>query len=316
LSPYDVESSSVASQELVKRADVVRFFAERAFEIGANINRTALESLPPYTLNRLILGEHPRMGSPEELFLGQEDQQAGRYGSILLSPAGFHPSLLERYVPGHVALKAPGVFDWVRLALEDLRQIGNGSWEFIQEWISVIVWMEKKQRKTATELTSLSVPMLPCATFITKKAIRHLPPKELLRCVGYYGLQENIYHEALHQQLICFSIMREILIDDPACLPVIEVPWRGACWPLDRVLHAAWVYQGLSRFRRNYVSARPLDALATTLRYYSLEADEAQRFLVDALMPHRQLFTDAGKEAVERLSAGLDQKPVVTMARH
>jgi hypothetical protein len=167
----------------------------------------------------------------------------------------------------------------------------------------MIVWLTvDKDRPPETELTSVALPILPHCSFITNKAIRHIPPNIIIPAVNYYALQENLFHEATHQQLSATLIFEEILTTDGPPPEVIEIPWRKTRWPVDRALHAAWVYRKVSSMRKDEIERGPEGGKAVEV-VLSQALDEGERaliYLLKALEPHYGAFTSRGQEILEQ----------------
>lgn len=283
---------------LIARNEVVSFFAARAAEVGASIPESQLDLLPPHSLHRLLRGDAGVFeGTDEFLATGLPSAHCERYFRVLLCPDGLASDVQGRALPDHVPLRAPGIFDWVTLALNELRGLNQTAWHYIQDWIRVIVWVERIGKGDGVEVTSVSIPLLPSAVFVGKKIIRHIPPRHLLSSVSYYAIQENLYHEALHQQLTYHAIVKDLFTQSPQDMPHVQIPWRGVSWPVDRALHAAWVYQGLERFRRAMQGKSGQNEL---LRHAD-NAASAKRYLMHQLENRPKDFTPAGAELIEEL---------------
>lgn len=282
----------------------------RAWEIGCDLPRESVVALPPALIHNILLG-HARSTkvaceSPSSAAVGFDDPDLERWGSLILSARGFSEDIQSTLpLDGHRPIGAPGILRWVHLALDELQAIDSNSTSFIQDWCSVVVWVERKEdRVDVTELTSTSLPILPFATFVSKKMIRHIPPKHMLPAITFYGIQENLFHEALHQQLASFLIVRDTMVRDLADCPLVHIPWRRTEWPIDRVLHAAWVYRHLRDFRRArlqtfYDSDHFMEAL-----YHSLQdAELSLAYLTSELERHRSVFSATGAAVVDLVSS-------------
>jgi hypothetical protein len=134
---------------------------------------------------------------------------------------------------------------------------------------------------------------------VTKKIIRHIPPVRILPVVSFYGIQENLFHEALHQQLTAYIIASDDLLKPAAPNHKIHIPWRNTEWPLDRALHAAWVYRGLLAFRKRMVDVTPTKMLRTVITESYRESEQALLFLKGALLNHVEHFGDSGVNLIE-----------------
>ena len=194
---------------------------------------------------------------------------------------------------GHVPIRAPGINRWIVAALTELGEKAPRHLELIQSWCSMIVWLTRDDNEPPrVGLTSVALPSLPHCTFVSTKAIRHIPPSVILPVVGMYGLQENLFHEALHQQLSATLVFEPLLEEGWHDAPGVHIPWRATTWPVDRALHAAWVYHHLASFRAEEL-ARSRDggsAEKAALVGAHQDALQADRYLVAALQEHRAQF--------------------------
>ncbi len=293
---------------MINRESVVELFRVEAIRRGMRKELVdILPSLPPYLLHLLIhekkLPSH--VESQDELFLGQGDSGAIRFKKILLSPLGVKCQE-ELPLNGHESLNAPGIFRWICIALEDLEHHQPHAFEFIQNWCSAIVWLRRKADASVTEITSASIPSLPLCTFISRKAIRHIPPKIILKEIGLYGLQENLYHEALHHQLTCFLLFEDILHTPPAESPHVSIPWRNAKWPLDRVFHAAWVYGGLHKFRSNALSWSKNPTVRHSINEGLREGAKSGAYLLSEMKRHSSFFSPRAFEVMENIASNFN----------
>lgn len=123
--------------------------------------------------------------------------------------------------------------------------------EYVTSWISIIQWVELTPHMNGTLLTSSTFPQLPHCIFLSHKSLKHIPPNIISDDFIEYFLLENIFHEALHQQLsstilFCASIHENY---DANHVKKINIPWRGGDWEPDRIFHATFVYAHLLNFR-------------------------------------------------------------------
>ena len=293
---------------MINRQEVVDFYERRSCELGWKLPRSQIDSLPSALVHKILLGEGPHTtdtgGSYTRHVVGFDDATVETWGTLALSVRGFAEGIQNSLpLEGHKPIGAPGVLRWIRLALDELATIDQESVSFIQEWCSVIVWIERrKERPDVVELTSTSIPILPFATFVSKKFIRHLPPKHILPVVNFYGIQENLFHEALHNQLASYLIIHNAFLRSPSDSPMIHIPWRKAEWPMDRVLHAAWVYSNLLEFRRRRLRIFfDSEKFLTTLAQLSNDAELSLRYLTKELNRNRSVFSQKGTTVLDRI---------------
>ncbi|CAM3930130.1 aKG-HExxH-type peptide beta-hydroxylase [Paracoccus yeei] len=150
---------------------------------------------------------------------------------------------------GHKAVRSTGIFSWVDEALADLQRYNPEALSHIVNWCRLFVWVSRVASEI-NEVTSVAIPSIPYCIFISKKAIRHIPPKTVIQHVGLYALQENIFHECCHQELTSYLTLNSLLVQERSAVnEQVFIPWRSTHWPIDRAIHAAFVYSRLSWFR-------------------------------------------------------------------
>ena len=182
----------------------------------------------------------------------------------MLSDRGIHASTYTSLpIAGHTPIRAPGIYRWITESLAELANKDSERLVFIETWTSLIVWLLRDWKTPPDrQITSVAIPLFPHCTFLTERAIIHIPPKVIVPAVTYYALQENLFHEALHQQLSATLIFEEILTEDWKVHPQIDIPWRNASWRIDRVLHAAWVYSRVTQMRIDELMRGPEGGMA------------------------------------------------------
>ncbi|WP_157179736.1 aKG-HExxH-type peptide beta-hydroxylase [Rhizobium sp. CF142] len=186
----------------------------------------------------------------------------------------------------------------VGTALDILSELDVDALNSVMTWTSQIVWLEFSALSSRTMLTSSTFPALPHCTFVTSKALRHLPPMTVQGEENPYFLAENLYHESLHQELSTWLVLGEVLDPsfDTATSRLISVPWREQRWEPDRVLHATYVYAGILPLRRKAVSLGLVgsDCLA--------EGERALEYLRSQLDACRSVLRQSGQAFLSRLS--------------
>jgi hypothetical protein len=154
------------------------------------------------------------------------------------------------------------------------------------------------------EATSVSLPALPFASFLSLKALHHIPPGIVSDKPLIPFLAENLYHEATHHWVTIHLLDRDLLVPHyhTQTSPRIDIPWRKdyddrtRFWEIDRVLHALSVYAAILPYREAEVR------LGTELMDQALQkASACTAFLRGALQSHRDQFTDLGLVYLEDL---------------
>ncbi len=219
-----------------------------------------IDLLPPTLCRALILhrGIKTASSSIENAFVGASNGDLREVSGIKVSVGKFNSRIFKSLpLEGHLPLGVPGMCDWTAAALATLKELDDKALRFVQQWCSMILWVAPDhENKPETVLTSVAVPTLPHCTILSVKSLRHIPADHVYEGASMYALAENIFHEALHQQLSASLVFgAEIMSDaiDKEIQP-IHIPWRNTSWEIDRVLHAAWVYTNLQRLRKRALS--------------------------------------------------------------
>jgi hypothetical protein len=292
---------------VLSRAEVSAEFQELARSRGyPEIIQRAVGALFPFACHVVLTRRPVGVASPEPSYWvsGRVDARIEQFQDIHFLVNGLCDAAYSTLpVWGHHPLRASGIYIWIKLALEELERKDVTALDLIRDWSTAILWLSKDKYSKETELTSVAIPILPFCTFLTKKAIRHIPPKTLLPAVTLYGLQENLFHEALHQQLSASLLFRDLVADQDGVWPTVAIPWRNKEWPIDRAVHAAWIYKNLIRFRNRALQwgLEGGEIVRDVLANSQMSACEAYVHLRRELLGHRYLFTSFGRDIVDQL---------------
>jgi hypothetical protein len=204
----------------------------------------------------------------------------------------------------------------IQLALGQLNAIHPDSANLLQHYVSNIVWLEldPEHRKENDQITSSSFPVLPWTIFVSDKARHHIPPNTVADEPSYRFFAENIFHEAVHQQVNALLLSTDIFVPDydSSTCPKIEIAWRfnqgverNQYWELDRTFHAAAVYIELCGFRlRELLSEKEVRQKSYEYEYFSAalkEATHALTYLCDELEHYQEYFTPKGIKVLDSL---------------
>ena len=137
------------------------------------------------------------------------------------------------------------------------------TWTVLSKFLEGVCVLQIKpnHRHKDIEITSLSVPVFPFVSFISRKAVYHTPPLNIRPPAPLY-VAENLLHEATHQALNLNLIEKDIFMKNytSQTSPLVEIPWRknqsvkrNKKWQIDRVLHACVVYVMVASFRKGFL---------------------------------------------------------------
>lgn len=172
--------------------------------------------------------------------------------------------------------------------------------EFIQA--VALVDLREEERKDAICVTSVSIPDLPFCSFLSYKALFHIPPNIVVTVPDIRFLAENLYHESIHHQVTLNLLENELLQEEyhTKLSPQVAIPWREGglsrmkYWELDRVMHAFNVYVALLPYRLKETHDHP----TSPWRTYFEQALSCAQFLGKTLWTHRNVLTALGQEYV------------------
>ena len=177
------------------------------------------------------------------------------------------------------------------------------------DWTSLMIWLELSPYVKASLVTSSTFPHFPHCTFLSDKALRHIPPNSISDVSQIYSLAENIFHEALHQELSSALVFCDILTQQykSSKARAIKVPWRRQYWEPDRVLHAVYVYTNLLLLRHDALSYNFMSKdQRSWLALAQADGEEALKYLLLKLEQRGDVFTERGRDAVDRMRRSLN----------
>lgn len=280
--------------QLASRGEIVDFYTSLTQDPNL---LPAIDALDPDVLRFLLFG------GPRNIQVGTEFVRGSQ---MRWASSGLGELLAELPLDGHcMASATPLRRTYLAQALDELKQLPHDATRLLDEFTSTLVWLAPATtHRDAPILTSASLPAAPHTTFITDKALRHIPPNQVYPQPLPYCLMENLLHEALHQQLSATLLQQEIMaLDyDAAKAARVPVPWRGGSWEPDRVLHAVRVYKALARLRKARIdsSTLVLEEQAFLEEAYHCGRD-AFHYLRDRLLELRRYFTNVGFSLVKEL---------------
>jgi hypothetical protein len=271
------------------------------------------EPLPPFLCRSLAFDDpsFPADCSWAAAMTGSPDGVVRRIGQgqarLQWGVSGISPSLHD-YIPiaGHVLVGYSDVRNrLLREALDFISELGDPYLDMVRDFIGLVLWLETDPQTGGAEtLIASSFPGLPHCVVITDHATRTIAPSDTLPAPSPWALAESLYHESLHQVLSATILQDEIFVESfqAAAGPTIHAEWRNQDWPLDRSLHAMFVYAGLTQMRQRLLALGNLDgpeyeALARALS----ESSRAANLLGAKLDRHRGILTDQGNRLLSEL---------------
>jgi len=191
-------------------------------------------------------------------------------------------------------------------ALALVADLGGAFLDTVCNFIGMVVWLKSDhERANKISLTSSSFPGLPHCVVVTDRAAMGVLPNERFSAFSAWALAESLYHESLHQVLSATILKDEIFVDTfyAATGPTIHVDWRNADWPLDRALHAMFVYANIFKMRQRLLDLDRFNGAErdTVMRVQAESGDAAMR-LGAGLDRHRAVFTESGNRLLTELT--------------
>jgi hypothetical protein len=301
---------------LVSREEALEAYLRLARQAGVPPrHQPSLKRLPPFLCAALVGAGPRRLGAVRKL--------AGRYSGCddaeldWIRVQGMELAWCRKVQAPHVLsltqLTEYGILKKVgrrrallQRALEELRLYHPTAFETVSQFTSMLVWLEPgRTQGGGGAFSSTSFYELPHCTFLCDLALFHIPSNVVFRLPSVYALQDNLYHEALHQRLIATIRCRDILDGRRAVerCPRIWIPWRRVYWTLEHSLQGGFVYLHLALMRAERCARALEGENPRTLRQAVSEAQSAATHLVKALVKRRAWFGRTGKRLLDEMQA-------------
>lgn len=295
---------------MLTRQKVVNHYGELAktAQIVTTQSDSKIEDLPP-ALCRL-LAMQTRAGKMEHPFTAINDSalqwiRLGEYQLAIYLADTALPVMQDLPLQGHqVSANTMLNLGYIESGLQSLYLLDETKLAFVAEWTSMIVWVERSSAFAGQLLTSSTFPNFPHCTFLSLKSLQHIPPNNVLGFPSDYALAENLYHEALHQELAAWLLHQPVLSDNYHSRETdkIAVPWRGGAWEPDRVFHAIYVYSHLIPLRQMAMEKLTLQwAEKTWLKDALALGHEALAYLTREMQEHLDIFQPDSMGTVQRI---------------
>jgi hypothetical protein len=283
------------------RADVVRAYSSKRPVLnpaGFSLPNE-IEMLPPFLLYSLHHSLKPPSGM-RALFTGSDAAvlelvTKDKMPSLLLCKSGLDPCILRDLDLTQYSQVEPSV-NFARMlkqAVESLDSYPHVD-QMIRDWTSMLVIINPDQPDSW--LSSASFYSFPHCTFLTELAARFLPDQHIVSRPEIYCLQENLYHESLHQFLFRFMQQCPCFKSDMDNVrtAVIHPSWHtNVSWALEHALQVCFVYGHVARMRLlaiNKVSQAHRGVLKSAADVACKHTTE----LTNALMSFSDFFTEIG----------------------
>jgi hypothetical protein len=175
----------------------------------------------------------------------------------------------------------------LQIALQNLQEAFPLAYETIERNTVVLVKI-RSEKPFVSSTTYLEI--LGC-TFISDWAFQFLPPTFQLGNGDLYPIQENLYHESLHQQLMLQINQWEVFdrTQKPESYGQIFVPWHNKFWSFEHALHAYYVYKMIAPMRRHFAGEREKGAEGAEVLFqgaaHAAEQAEILRIGLESAIP-------------------------------
>ena len=180
----------------------------------------------------------------------------------------------------------------------DLLEDHFAEWHILKKYLGGIclLSLNPEFKNKDVEITSVSLPIFPFISFVSKKSFFHIPPK-IIKNPSILYLSENLLHESVHQSVNLYLIEKEVLGKkyNSKHSPLISIPWRknqsiarNKEWKIDRALHAVCVYSVVASFRRKMLKNNKSEY---SISDFSSAVKNAE-YLITELIKHRKIFKE------------------------
>jgi hypothetical protein len=196
---------------------------------------------------------------------------------------------------------SPRLMSELQQALDTLPAIFPLAAETIATHTTLLAWLSPLPGTESKDLFACSSfhEYLGC-TFLTDLSLRHIPANVVFPTNCTYALQENLYHEALHQKFCSMIDDGQVFIaplEDVRRFQVY-VPWRDAYWNLEKAAHAYYVYSHLNQMRMHVLESGQLSAeIKGLLEQGVIESKNAVSVLGQGIREGRRLLKRITKKA-------------------
>lgn len=180
-------------------------------------------------------------------------------------------------------------------ALATLPELTPEGADLVKKFLNQVVWVAPKSQGSI--FSSTSFYELPGHIFFTRLFSRHIAPDVVFSAPVVYAVQENLYHEAIHQQLIAAmeqeDILHRRLVEQER--PKIYAAWRDQNWDLEHAIQAFAVYEKVMGLRAAQNEREPAKELA----YGAQIASQAADALAREILAKKHYLTVAGLQLFE-----------------
>jgi hypothetical protein len=206
---------------------------------------------------------------------------------------------LEGYTPAPLSSRRS---DLLQRALGELPEIDAHAATIVASFVSMVCWVRSVDG-SAPSFSSASFYEFPHCVFATDLAAFHISPDVRYAAASLQALQDNLLHEALHQQLRVLMLTEPLLALSPSTPPPkVFVPWRATSWDLEHALQALFVYSHLARFRAARLSTISAGASERAfLTRAKADASGARTALRSGILALPRVLTDRGRALCEAL---------------
>lgn len=294
-------SSLISRVETVSQYNFLASYLEERLQVKVH---SYTPELPPFLCRRLLYGQDVSdLTSKSLTFAGIPNAQLkffqSKHRSIaFIDGAYLIPTISCLPLDGHRLVTKLGRLELIDEALSLLESYFPYACSKVYDWTSLLIWLESSPYTNASLITSSTFPHFPHCTFLSDKALRHIPPNSISEIDSIYSLAENIFHESLHQGLSNSLVFCDMLSPQyrSSQAKKIKVPWRQQYWEPDRVLHAAYVYANLLRLRDDALSSSLISKdQRSWLALSQKDGEEALEYLLMKLEGCKDILTERGR---------------------
>jgi len=178
----------------------------------------------------------------------------------------------------------------------------------VGSFLSVLVPIS--HRSGTSYFSSASFYSPPHCGFFTEWADQFIAPSVVFPTPCWEAASDNLYHEALHQQLIIsLRCNRLILCHRPGFETdfFVDVPWRNVRWHGEQAFHGFFVYSRLAQYRYCLANRTNVESVRATLLGAAQIAQNCATTLREALVKHPDFFSRNGLLELENYRGALPE---------
>lgn len=181
---------------------------------------------------------------------------------------------------------------YIKNSVDKVGRILKQQLNTIKSHTSFLAIIDPLSQHTTNIISSTTFYDYPFCTFFSKCGLFFIPPNTVFFEPNDYAIFDNIYHEALHQELL-IQILLDKIFNNYKLVPkenIIPIPWRNTLWTIEHALQAYYVYRHLCISRQLFSQSLKDNIMLEKMKMAILASKYNSEYLYTQLMNHKHLF--------------------------